>query len=395
MGKYNFDIATDRKGSDAIKYCELEKRFGKADLLPAWVADMDFDVCPEISDALTARINHHIYGYSTVPDSYFNAILRWIDHRYGMTVDRDEISYIPGVVKGIAFAVNFFSAKGDKIVIQQPVYHPFRMVIEGNGRTVVNSPLLETAEGYKMDLDGLRRVVAEEHPTMMILCNPHNPIGLQWSKETLAEVAHICAEAGVVVVSDEIHGDLTLNGLRHVPFLEVSDEARQIGVMLGAPSKTFNIPGLVSSWCVIKNPEMRRPFFDWLTNNEFNDPTFCAVLAAEVAYTHGEQWLNEVLEYISANIRHLAEELPRISGGLITAVKPEASFLLWLDCRKMGLTQAELVDFFINHAGLALNDGSMFGKEGRGFMRFNAAAPRATIDEAIKKIADALATFKK
>lgn len=393
MGKYNFDIAVDRHRSDAIKYCGLGKFFGRDDLLPMWIADMDFNVCPDICDALSNRIKHPVYGYAAVPDDYFPTVTSWIERRHGLSVDCGEITFIPGVVKGIALAINYFTHPGDKIVIQPPVYHPFRMVIEGNGRIPVTNPLIHDNNGYRMDLDGLRRIVAEEEPAMMILCNPHNPIGLQWSTGTLAEVAHICAEGGVKVVSDEIHGDLMLRGASHIPYLSVSDEARRTGIMLGAPSKTFNIPGLVSSWCVIKNPELRKDFFNWLTVNEFNEPTFFATIATEVAYQHGEQWLSEALEYIEDNIDHIARRITEISDGRIIAVIPEASFLVWLDCRNLGMKQTDLVDFFISKAGLALNDGSMFGVEGEGFMRFNAAAPRSTVDTALEKIATALKTL--
>lgn len=395
MGRYNFDKCADRRQSDAIKYCELKQRFGRSDLLPAWIADMDFDVCPEITQTLASRVNHPIYGYATVAQSYIDSILGWLDHRHGFKATAEEMTYMPGVVKGIGFAVNFFTSPGDKIVIQPPVYHPFKMVIEGNGRVVINNPLINDGDNYRMDIDGLREIIRTEHPKMFILCNPHNPIGLQWSEETLQEVASVCAEWGVTVVSDEIHGDLMLDGRHHTPFLSVSDDARKVGIMLGAPSKTFNIPGLVSSWCIIKNPELRKPFFDWMTYNEFNEPTFFATEGTEAAYRYGEEWLEEALAYISANISHITAKCELLFGNAIKAIRPQASFLVWLDCKGLGLNQEELVDFFVNHAHLALNDGSMFGKEGEGYMRFNAAAPRATIDHALNSLAEAYNTLKK
>lgn len=390
MKRYNFDTVIDRHGSGSIKYDDLQATFGSTDLIPMWIADMDFAVCPEITDALRQRITHPIYGYATPTSSYWQSILQWLDRRHDFKASLHEITYIPGVVKGIGFAINYFSRPGDKIIIQPPVYHPFRMVTEGNGRIVLPNPLIKTPTSYRMDLAGLERLAREEKPAMMILCNPHNPVGIQWDMETLREVARIARQNNIIVISDEIHGDLMLNGRRHIPFLAAGDDAAAVGIMLSAPSKTFNIPGMVSSWCVIRNPELREPFFGWLQANEFNAPTFTATIATEAAYNSGEQWLDEVLEYISDNIdytrRYLARELPAIS-----MVTPEASFLVWLDCRNLGLEQEQLVKLFVDRAHLALNDGSMFGAEGCGYMRLNVACPRSVLTTALTHLSQALA----
>lgn len=389
MKRYDFDLIIDRHGSGSVKYDDLKATFGSDDLIPMWIADMDFAVCPEITEALKKRMSHPIYGYSAPSESYWMSITDWLDHRHGFKVGRHEITYIPGVVKGIGFAINFFSKPGDKIVIQPPVYHPFKMVIEGNDRIVLPNPLIKTDDSYRMDLEGLERMVKADKPTMMILCNPHNPIGLQWDLNTLKEVARIARENNMTVVSDEIHGDLMLDRRPHIPFLDAGEDARAIGVMLGAPSKTFNIPGMVSSWCVVKNPELRDPFFHWLETNEFNAPTFTATIATEAAYLNGEAWLDEALEYIKENIEftrcYLEENIPSI--GMVT---PEASFLVWLDCRSLKMEQDQLVKMFINRAHLALNDGSMFGDEGRGFMRLNVACPRQVLKNALDHLRDAL-----
>ncbi len=389
MKRYDFDQIIDRHGSGSVKYDDLKSTFGSDDLIPMWIADMDFAVCPEITEALRKRISHPIYGYAAPAESYWTSITDWLEHRHGFRTDRQEITYIPGVVKGIGFAINFFSRPGDKVVIQPPVYHPFKMVIEGNDRIVLPNPLIKTENSYRMDLEGLERAVIAEKPTMMILCNPHNPIGLQWDADTLGEVARIARENNMVVVSDEIHGDLMLDRQPHIPFLAAGDNARAVGVMLGAPSKTFNIPGMVSSWCVVKNPELRNPFFHWLETNEFNAPTFTATIATEAAYHNGEAWLDEPLEYIRENIEftrcYLKENLPAL--GMVT---PEASFLVWLDCRSLGMDQDQLVKMFINRAHLALNDGSMFGDEGRGYMRLNVACPRSVLKLALDHLRDAL-----
>lgn len=387
---YDFDTVIDRRGSGATKYEELQEMFGSRDLLPLWIADMDFAVCPEITQALQRRIAHPIYGYSMPPESYWQSILQWLDHRHGFKVQRQELTYVPGVVKGIAFAVNFFTRPGDKVLIQPPVYHPFRLVTENNGRQVVANPLKANADGtYTMDLEGLEEAMATQRPKLMILCNPHNPIGIQWDQPVLARVGALAWQYGVTVVSDEIHGDLLLHGRRHIPFAVASADCAAVAVTFGAPSKTFNIPGLVSSWCVVKNPELREPFFRWLEANELNAPTFVSTIATEAAYRYGEGWLDQALRYIEGNIEatraFLAEHLPQVR-----IVEPQASFLVWMDFRALGLTHQQLVDLVVKHAGLALNDGEMFGTQGHGFMRVNIATPRASLLAALQRLADAI-----
>ena len=392
MKKYDFDEVIDRHGSGCTKIDDLRALFGKDDLTPLWIADMDFRVCPEITKALHDRISHPIYGYSRPGDTYWSSITGWLRKRHDFEVRREELTYVPGVVKGIACAINFFTCKGDKVVIQPPVYHPFKIVIEGNGRVVVPNPLVLTEDmRYEMNLAELEGIFANEHPKMMILCNPHNPAGIQWSRETLAEVGRLARKYGVLVVSDEIHGDLMLGGREHFPFAACGEDAEAVAVTFGAPSKTFNIPGLVSSWCIVKNPEIRNPFFHWLEVNEFNATTFVSTIGAEAAYTNGEPWLKEALEYIEGNIKAVQEYIDTNLPG-IRMVTPEASFLVWMDFRGLGLTHDELVDLVVNHAGLALNDGEMFGPQGHGFMRVNVATPRCELFKALGKLAKALAS---
>ena len=389
MGKYNFDQLIDRRGSRAMKIDRLEAMFGRTDLTSMWIADMDFAVCPEIIEALKQRISHPIYGYSCPSQEYWQAIIDWLRNRHEFEITQDELTFIPGVVRGIAYAVNFFTDKGDKIIIQPPVYHPFKMVIEGNDRVVLNNPLKMTDVDYEMDFEHLEHLMKTENPRMMILCNPHNPAGVQWSIETLQRLASLCRQYGVKVVSDEIHGDLMLYGKKHYTFAAVSEDAAAVSITLGAPSKTFNIPGLVSSWYVVKNPELREPFYKWLSSNEFNSSTFMATIATEAAYTHGAEWLKEATSYIEQNIafveEYCAENIP-----VIKPMRPQASFLVWLDCRALGLSQDELVDMFVNKAGLALNSGTMFGAEGEGFMRLNVGCPQSVLADALAKLANAI-----
>lgn len=389
MKKHDFDKHIDRRGSGALKWDGLEERYGSPDLSAMWVADMDFEVCPAIIDALRHRLDHPVLGYSLTPDSYWESIIEWLDRRHGFKVGREELAFTPGVVKGLALAVNFFSREGDKIVIQQPVYHPFRMVIEGNRRIAVNNPLRDRGDHYEMNLAGLRETVAREKPRMMVLCNPHNPIGIQWDRETLAEVGRIARENGMVVVSDEIHGDLMLNGRRHLPMAAVNDDTAAVTVTLGAPSKTFNIPGMVSSWIVVKNRKLREPFYHWLECNEFNEAPMTATIAAEAAYRNGEEWLGQLLEYLEGNV-DAVDNFCRKRIPKVKVYRPQASFLVWLDCRGLGMSHERLTEFFVREARLALNDGAMFGNEGSGFMRLNIASPRDEVIKAMERIETAV-----
>ena len=389
MAKYNFDTVIDRRGTGSIMTDSLTKLFGRDDLCPLWIADMDFEVCPAISEALEKRTAHHIYGYSQAPESYWQSIIDWQKRRHGWEIRREELTFVNGVVRGYAYALNFFTQKGDTVVIQQPVYYPFRNVALGNHRRVVSNDLIRRGDSYEMDLAGLEHIFATENPKVMVLCNPHNPIGICWSRETLAEVARLARKYNVLVISDEIHGDLGLFGHRHTPFASVGEDAAAVSVSFGAPSKTFNIPGVTSSWCVVKNAELREPFFKWLEVNEFCVPTWTATVATEAAYTHGEEWLDELMPYIEGNILAV-EDYCRQHMPEVHPVRPQASFLVWLDCTKLGLKHEDLIDLFVNHANLALNDGEMFGKGGEGHMRLNVANPRHMLLEALDSLRKAL-----
>lgn len=393
MSHFDFDTAVDRCGTHCMKYDCLRETFGSDDLMPLWIADMDFCVCPEIVDALTRRMSHHVYGYTTPSDSYWQSIIDWVGRRHGLKLEREELTFVPGVVRGIAFALDFFTRPGDRIVIQPPVYHPFRIVPEGTGREVVENPLIENRSGegsfYTMDLEGLEAIFRDKSPKMLILCNPHNPAGIQWDADTLARVARLAKRYGVLVLSDEIHGDLMLGSTRHVPFLASCPEAADVSITFGAPSKTFNIAGLESSWMAVRNPELRKPFFDWMAVNEFSSPSFVAWMGAEAAYTHGEQWLDEMLRYIEGNVE-ATERFCREHMPAVKPLRPEASFLVWLDCRELGLGQKQLVDMFLCKARLALNDGSMFGSQGRGFMRLNVGLPRRQLLDCLQRLSDAV-----
>lgn len=391
---YNFDCVVDRHDTCATKFEEMDEKFGRHDLLPFWIADMDFEACPAIIEALRTRLNHAVLGYTMPPEQFWASICSWLRRRHAWNVGTDEITFLPGLKKGLGLTINFFTRPGDAIVIQPPVYHSFRSVIEGNGRRVVTNPLRLGPDGrYSMDFDGLRELIDREKPAMMFLCNPHNPIGLQWDAQTLRRVASICREAGMVLVSDEIYGDMMLGGVRHIPTASVSSEAEDVTITLGAPSKTFNIPGIVSAWTVVKSPRLREPFFSWLSASEFNAPPIAAMVATEAAYEHGEAWLDQALEYLEANVEHaarfLARELPAVRMH-----RPQASFAVWLDFNGLGLPQPELMRLLVERARLALSEGSTFGAEGAGFMRMNIGVPRSILDLGLHRLREAVRSLE-
>lgn len=389
MGKYNFDKPVDRRGTGALKYDVLEERYGDADLLPLWVADMDFETPEFITEALRRRLEHPLFGYTVEPTEYWPTVIRWIADHHGWQVERDWITYIPGIVKGIGMVINVFVKENEKVIIQPPVYHPFRLTPEGNGREVVFNPLIENPDGsYSMDFDNLEKV-ADEKCRLLILSNPHNPAGITWDRETLCRLAEFCHRRGILVISDEIHSDMALWDNRHIPFVSVSPEAASCSITFGAPSKTFNIAGIVSSYAIVPDPQIRDRFFGWLQANELNDPTLFAPIATIAAFSQGEEWRREMLRYVEGNI-DLVIDYCKANIPQIKPLRPQASFLVWLDCRALGLDHDALVDLFVKKARLALNDGEMFGPEGRGFMRLNVASPRAVIREALDRLSSAV-----
>lgn len=383
--KYNFDEIISREGSGDYKNGALLRLFGRTDLIPMWVADMDWATPPFIVDALKKRMEHPIFGYTLTPRNMWTVVRKWIREHHQWDVPEEWMTYIPGIVKGIGMAINVFLKEDEKVIIQPPVYHPFRLTPEGNRREVVFNPLKELPNGsYAMDFDNLEQV-CDEKCKMLILSNPHNPAGIVWDIETLQALAHFCASRGILVISDEIHCDMVLTGHKHLPFAAVSEEAAQCSITFGAPSKTFNIAGIVSSYAIVPNDELRRKFYEWLEANELNEPTIFSPIATIAAFGQGEEWRQEMLQYVEENIKlvvdYCAQHLPKIKP-----LVPDASFLVWLDCRDMGLDHDALIDFFVNKARLALNDGEMFGPGGEGHMRMNVAAPRCVILKALEQL---------
>jgi cystathionine beta-lyase len=386
--KYDFDEIIDRSNTNAVKIDGLLKRYGNADLQPLWVADMDFATPPPIIEALKKRIEHPIFGYTFTSESYFETIINWIKIKQNWQIKREWLTFIPGIVKGIGMVINVFTEVGDKIIIQPPVYYPFRLVPEKNYREIVYNPLKLIGNQYEMDFENLKKII-DEKCKILILSNPHNPAGIVWSKETLKKLANICAEYEILVISDEIHADLTLWENKHIPFANVSEEAAQNSITFGSPSKTFNIAGLVSSFAVVSNDKIRKKFYDWLQANELDNPTIFSIIASEAAYNFCDSWRMQLIDYIENNIifveNFINENIPQIK-----VFRPQASFLLWLDCRNLGYNHDELVDFFINKSKLALNDGETFGIGGNGFMRMNIGTPLSNLQHALMKIQTAI-----
>ncbi len=386
---YDFDKIIDRRDTGALKVDVLGERYGRPDLLPLWVADMDFETPSFITDALRRRLDHSLFGYTVEPQEYWPAVMRWLADRHGWQVEREWLTYIPGIVKGIGMAINVFVKEDEKVIIQPPVYHPFRLTPEGNRRQVVMNPLRENPDGtYSMDFDHLARV-ADEKCRMLILSNPHNPAGITWDRDTLHRLAEFCHSRGIIVISDEIHSDMALWDNRHIPFASVSPEATACSITFGAPSKTFNIAGIVSSYAIVPDAGLRERFYGWLQANELNEPTIFSPIATVAAFTQGDEWRRAMLSYVQDNIDYVIdycrEHLPAIRP-----LRPQASFLVWLDCRSLGLDHDALIDLFVNKARLALNDGEMFGPGGQGFMRLNIGCPRAILTEALTRLTTAL-----
>ena len=389
MKRYDFDKVIERRGSGAVKTDALKNVYGKDELIPLWVADMDFETPDFITEALRERLEHPIFGYTVIPEDYWQTVSKWIEDRHGWSTECEWMTFIPGIVKGIGMAINALLDKDDKVIIQPPVYHPFRLIPQKNGRELIFNPLREMPDGsYEMDFDNLE-AVCDDKCRMLILSNPHNPAGIVWPRETLERLADFCHSRGIIVISDEIHCDMALFGNKHVPFASVSPQAAACSITFGAPSKTFNIAGIVSSYAIVPDQDLRERFFGWLEASELSAPHLFAPVATAAAFRNGESWRQQMLEYVEDNIRFI-EDFCKENIPQIKLLRPQASFLVWLDCRGLGLSHDELNDLFVNKAGLALNDGEMFNPGGEGFMRLNVGTSRTILKKAMSQLLAAL-----
>lgn len=384
---YNFDEVVCRKHTDALKLEALAPRWGRTDLLPMWVADMDFKTPPFIVEVMKKRMECEVFGYTARPESWYEAIISWQARRHQWTITKEMISFVPGVVPALAMAVQSFTERGEKVMIQQPVYNPFAQVIRNNHRELVNCPL-ELKDGqYHINFEIFEEKI--KGCKLFLFCHPHNPGGRVWTREELQKVATICAQNNVIVVADEIHADLTLPPYQHIPFATVSKEAAQNSVVFASPSKAFNMAGLATSYAVIANPTLRRRFESYVEGNELAAGNVFAFNTVVAAYNKGEEWLQQMLNYVQGNVDEVIHYIEKYIPQLKVIV-PQASYLVFIDFSALQLSQKEIVALCTDKAHLALNDGAIYGEEGKGYMRINLACPRSVVKQALIQLKEAV-----
>lgn len=385
--KYNFDEIIDRSANRSSKYDERIKKFGTADVIPLWVADMDFRTAQPIIDACKAKAEEGIWGYTSRPDSYFKAVKAWEKKRNNWDVETSLMSWSLGVVPAMSAIIKVFSHTGDKIMIQTPVYSEFYDITEAWDRVVVENQLVEKDGQWEIDWEDFEANIKD--CKIFLLCNPHNPLGIVWKPEELKRMADLCIANDVLMISDEIHSDLIFHGKKHTPTATLSEEIANKIITCVSVTKTFNLAGLQASTTIFPNLEMKKAFDKFWGNMDIHRNNAFSSVAMEAAYREGEEWLEQLLEYISGNFDFIKEycdaNIPKIKPNV-----PDATYLVWLDCRELGMTNEELVDFMIHKAGIGLNEGYTFGRSLTGFMRLNAACPRATLEKALKQLKDAV-----
>jgi len=386
--KYDFDTPVDRRGTASIKW-DFSKRFtGVEDLLPLWVADMDFPACSEVIEALKRRTEHGVFGYTLEPESYYRAVIDWMKRRHGWEVRRGWMLSAPGVVPSLNLALLAYSQPGDGVIIQPPVYFPFKESIVNNGRRVAENPLILDGNRYTMDFDQLEELI-DKRTRLMILCSPHNPVARVWLKEELERLVEICLRHNIIILSDEIHHDLILKGNRHLPTASLSEEAGGITVTFTSATKTFNLAGLGCSLVIASDKRLRDRFRSTLQSIWTGVANALSAVATETAYRYGESWLNQVLEYVQGNydflVAYLAERLPEARVFSL-----EGTYLAWAGLQALGLSDEELKERILKQARVYLDDGPMFGTGGEGFQRINVACPRSTLNKALEAMVQAL-----
>lgn len=388
MNKYDFDRWIERRGTGCIKYDGAKARGRREDVLSYWVADMDFETAPEITEAIIRRAGHGIYGYTMPDEKYYAAVIRWMQEHHGWKPEREWCVYTPGVVFALSMAIRAFTKPGEGVMIQRPVYYPFTDMIEANGRVPVNSPLVfrQNADGgrYEMDYEDFERKLAQYPVKLFILCNPHNPVGRVWIEEELKKIGDLCIRYGVLIVSDEIHQDFTLPGRKHTVFAGMGPQYEKNSIICTAPSKTFNLAGLQMSNIFISDPELRQRFSKEIAATGYDEPNIFGQTACRAAYECGEEWLSQLKEYLLGNLdyirKFLQKELPKIK-----LTEPEGTYLLWLDFREYGYTAEEL-EKRIEDVNLWFDAGTMFGPEGGGFQRMNIATTRENLARALEAL---------
>ena len=386
--KYDFDRVVKRRGTTSTKWDYMPGVPKNNDVLPMWVADMDFMLPQPVIEVLKEKVEHGIYGYTYRSSSYFESITGWFKRRHSWEIKEEWLTHSPGVLPAISLTLLTFTNPGDKIILQPPVYPPFHTVVENNGRKLVYNQLKKQNGLYVMDYQDLERKI-DDQVKMIILCSPHNPGGRVWNEDELLRFGEICLKRNILIISDEIHCDLLFKGYKHTPLASLSEELAQNTITCISASKTFNMGGLTTSANIIPNPQKREFFNNTLENMELDTGNLFGMAAMEAAFGYGDEWLDELLEYLEGNLDYLVkyfkERIP-----LIKPMIPQGTYLVWLDCRELNLTPPELMNFMINTAKVRLNDGQTFGPGGEGFLRMNIACPRSTLEEGLKRIEEAI-----
>ena len=384
---YDFDKPVNRRDTHSMKWDVKEHE------LPMWVADMDFQTAPEIQAAIQERAAHGVFGYSIVPEEWYQAYMGWWERRHGFSMEKEWLVFCTGVVPAISSMVRKLTTMGENVLVQTPVYNIFFNSIVNNGRNVIENPLRYDENGYQMDFEDLERKLSDPQTTLMILCNPHNPVGRIWSREELEQVGELCRKYHVTVISDEIHCDLTSPGKEYIPFASVSESCRNHSITCIAPTKAFNLAGLQTAAVVVPNPNLRHKVWRGLNTDEVAEPNSFAVEAAVVAFTKGDAWLDALRAYIQENKNHvenfLKKEVPQIRP-----VPSEATYLLWLDCRKMQGCATEFTQYLREYKGLYLSEGRQYGESGKFFIRMNIACPRSWLEDGIKRLVDGILSYE-
>jgi cystathionine beta-lyase len=389
---WNFDNVPDREGTNCIKFDLRKETFGVPGVIPMWVADMDFSTPDFIINALKRRLDHEILGYSFRPQSYFSSIINWLNNRHNWEIEKEWICFSPGIVPALNLCTLAFTSPGDGIIIQPPVYHPFYPAVESHGRKLVLNRLVENDGNWEMDFESLLEC-ARNKPPMIIISNPHNPVGRAWSREELTQLVQICHQNKILILSDEIHCDLIMPDYKHTPIASISPEAADITITCVAPTKTFNLAGLSTSSVIIINPDLRKKFLTVTENLHISGGNIFGAEASVAAYTNGSEWLDELLVYLDSNAHYISEYCSSYMPYIVPA-RLEATYLQWLDCRKLGMTGKELHKFFVFTAGIGMNEGSTFGPGGEGFMRMNIACARKTLTMAMEQIEAAINSIR-
>lgn len=386
----NFDVLVDRKNTDCLKYDFAARRGKPEDVMPLWVADMDFKTSSLVLDEIHRRVDHGIFGYTETGDKYFDAVSGWLYTHHNMEIKQNWLVKTPGVVFALAMAVKAFTDVDDVVLIQQPVYYPFTEVIIDNGRTVVSNDLILESDGkYHIDFQDFENKIKNYGVKLFFLCSPHNPVGRVWTKDELKRIAYICVKYGVVVVSDEIHEDFTFDGYTHTPLVNADEKIRELCITATSPAKTFNLAGLQISNIIISNAKLRHAFKKQMDAAGYSQLNTMGIVACEAAYTYGGEWYHALIKYLNDNLNfvrdYIAKEIPQIK-----LIEPEGTYLIWLDFRQLGLCETKLEDLIVNKAKLWLDSGAIFGKVGEGFERINIATNRSILKEAFDRIRDAV-----